>query len=257
MKKLALCSMFFLVLVSCKKENNPDTQIEDSKQQLKKLVLLSNTGGPSYELATYQYNSEGRIITEGSKTYVRDDKQRIVRILEPGTPTNRPDIHVYYSSPESNKIAYTLCTFDSGEKDSVVYVHDNAGRLQKKLSYYSYLSTNNLPGGTYLSHYDVFVYDESGNLIQLDFYNISLGQQVSHCGQYKFFDYDNKNNPQYADDEVRAMEYFCQGAMNASKNNFTRSNDMMKVYTYRADGRPRSCVVTSGTQKFTLIFEYQ
>jgi hypothetical protein len=242
--------------LSCKKEDGADKQVEDSKQLLKKVVLNSTTG-LTYDVVNYQYNSEGRIITEGSKAYVRDEKQRIVRILEPGTRTNRADIQVYYSSPESKKVAYTLCTLvDGSARDSVVYVHDNAGRLEKKLNYFSYLSTDNLPVGTYLAHYDVFAYDENGNLLQLDFYNIHQGKTY-HCGQYQFSGYDNKNNPQYADDEARTMEYFGNGVINASKNNFTKNKNITKTYTYRADGRPSSCIVKSATQNFTLTFEYQ
>jgi hypothetical protein len=256
MKKIFLCLMFFTLLWSCKKENGGDKSVEDSRQLLKK-VVLTPASGLSFDVAVYQYNSKGRIIAEGSKTYVRDEKQRIVRILEPGTLTNRADIQVYYSSPESGKIAYTLCTLVGGSaRDSVVYVHDNAGRLEKKLSYFSQLSTDNLPLGTFLAHYDVFDYDESGNLQELNFYNIDQGK-TSHCGQYLFSGYDNNNNPQYTDDEARAMEYFCDGVINVSKNNFTRINNATKTYVIRSDGRPRSCTVTSPTQSFSLTFEYE
>jgi len=256
MKKIALCSMFFTLLLSCKKENQADKQVEDISQLLKK-VVLTPASGLSYDVAIYQYNSGGRMIAEGSKTYVRDEKQRIVRILEPGSLTNRADIQVYYTSPESGKIAYTLCTLVNGtSRDSVVYIHDNAGRLKKKLSYFSYMSSDNFPVGPFLAHYDVFTYDEGGNLQQLDFYNIDQGITY-HCGQYQFSGYDNNNNPQYTDDEVRAMEYFCDGVINASKNNFTKSKNITKTYSIRADGRPRSCAVISPTQNYTLTFVYQ
>jgi len=220
-------------------------------------VFVTPASGLSYDLATYKYNREGRIIEEGSNTYVRDEKQRIVRILQPGTLSGSGVIQVYYTSPESTRIAYTLCTLTDGtSRDSVVYVHDNAGRLEKKLSYFSYLSTDNIPVGPFLSQYDVFTYDESGNLAQLDLYSITQGITY-HCGQYRFAGYDNNNNPQYTDDEVRVVQLYCDGLINASKNNFTKFQSFTKTYSIRADGRPRSCAVISPTQNFTLTFVYE
>jgi len=257
MKIITLCTLCFLFFLACKKDNSTNRTAEDSKQLLKRVVLTSTTGNLSYEVANYRYNSEGSITAEGTKTYVRDEKQRIVRILDSRTPTSRADIQVYYSTFLPSKVAYTLCTFVDGKTwDSVVYVHDNTGQLVKKLSYLTYLSNNNLPVSVFLSHFEVFAYDESGNLMQLDFYNIDQGRTI-HCGQYRFARYDTKQNPMYSNDEVRSMEYALEGVINASKNNCITINDFNKNYEYRADGKPKSCLVRSATQSYTLTFEYQ
>ncbi len=100
-----LCTLCFLFFLACKKDNSTNRTAEDSKQLLKRVVLTSTTGNLSYEVASFRYNSEGRITAEGTKTYVRDEKQRIVRILDSRTPTSRADIQVYYSTFLSAKVA--------------------------------------------------------------------------------------------------------------------------------------------------------
>jgi len=262
MKKAVLFAIVFIIMISCKKDNviKTDTkQTENSRQLLTKVVKTTNLSSDiSYDdVINYEYNSAGKIITEGNKTYFRDDKQRIVRILDPGTGTNRDDINVYYSNPESNKIAYTLCILVGGEAiDSVVYLHDEYGRLIKTTSYFSYISGANSPGAV-LSHFTVFQYDEMGNIEKLNLYNVDNGK-VFRCGQYHFMNYDKMINPQYAADEVRAMEFSYDGIINASKNNLTGINGYTKSYEYRTDGRPRSCMVKqNGTPAFKLTFEYK
>jgi len=250
MKKVIPCAICFVMMIACKKENVVTEQTENSKQLLTKVIKTTNLSSDIFynEVINYGYNNEGKIITEGNKTYFRDDKQRIIRILDPGTGTNRDDIKVYYTSPESDKIAYTLCTLVGGDaRDSVVYLHDNYGRLIKMESYVS----------TFLSHYNVFAYDESGNIKQLDLYNIDNGKAF-HCGHYYFKGYDQTINPQHAVDEARSMEFSYQGVINASKNNFTSIDIYTKSYEYRADGRPRSCtVMQNGVTAFKLTFEYK
>ena len=246
-----LCSA---MLFSCKKEKKSQ-ELESNSQLLRKVIFSSE--GLSYEVVAYQYNNEGKIIAEGDKTYIRDSQQRIVEILDPGTPTNRKDIKVYYRFQDKNKVDYTICNMADGVKDSVRYVRDNLERIEKTISYVSYSSSSLSPDTTLLSHYDVYAYSQEGNLIRIDLYNINQGQVVL-CGRYIFSGYDKMINPQFSDDEVRTIQYYLDGTMNASKNNFASGNGYFKTYEYRTDGRPRSCTVQkTGAYAFQLIFEYR
>lgn len=259
MKKAILIAALIVAFFSCKKEMVTPEKTEDSSQLLTRIILTAASGNNlSYEVANYKYNSAGKIIAEGNKTYERDQQQRIIRILEPGTSTNRTDTKVYYSSTHPDQVAYTLCVLSgSSAKDSVVYIHDNAGRLIKTASYFSDAKSNGSTSSPFLSSYNLFHYDENGNIAQIDLYSINNGN-VSHCGQYNFRDYYNSINPQYADDEVRILELSCNGILNASRNNFANINSYTKVYDLRTDGRPRTCTVyESGKVDYTLNFEYQ
>jgi hypothetical protein len=254
MNKVFFFMLCFVMFFSCKKEKTSQAS-ESSSQLLRKVIFSSD--GLSYPVASYQYNSEGKIIAEGNKTYIRDGQQRIVEILDPGTLTNREDIKVYYSTQDKNKVDYTVCKMADGVKDSVQYIRDNSGRMVKAVSYVSYSSSSLSPDTTLLSHYDTYAYSQEGNLIRIDLYNINHGQ-VSLCGRYNFSGYDKMINPQFSDDEVRTIQYYLDGTMNASKNNFASGNGYFKTYEYRADGRPRFCTVQKpGAYTFKLIFEYQ
>ena len=273
MKKTALSAIFLAILVSCKRESIEPTLPETNDQLLTKVIKTTTLGdGHSYdEVANYDYNEVGKVITEGSKSYMRDDKQRIVRILDQTSPINRRDIQVYYSDSDPTKVAYTFCRVSGGDPatDSIVYIHDGYGRLSKTMSYiHSFGGTyvtdtifyyqHTVPDTTFLYQYTLFKYDDKGNVKQLDIYNLNIYGNPVHCKGYRFENYDNMVNPQYADDEVRMMEYSFDGIVNASKNNFTSVGIYSKNYEYRKDGRPRSCAVNqNGTPAFKLTFQYR
>jgi hypothetical protein len=261
MKKTALYTISLLLLFSCKKEQTAVAPPETGNQLLTKITRTTHfTGGTVLydEVTNFKYNVAGKIIAEGDKTYERDAQQRIVRILNPRTSTNRTDIRVFYSSPTSNQVAYTLCNIPVAEnyRDSVVYQHDASGRLIRTTSYISEYSKSDSPDTTYLSlHYDL-TYDASGNIAAFDYYNAYQGT-MKHCSHDSYENYDSKPNPQYTDDEVRIMDVLCDRVIIASKNNVRSTNGYTYAYTYRADGRPRNGTVKqNGNVVFTLAFAY-
>ena len=257
----ALSAICFGLMMSCKKDSVvSNQQPETSDQQLTKVIRTTNLSSVSYdEVINYQYNEEGKIISEGKKTYVRDDLQRIVRIFNANTCDGRPDTRVYYSEADPSQVSYTFCQLDAiGATDSVVYVHTN-GRLTKTMSYVHYFTTTAYPGKTSLEKYNVFKYDDQGNLSKANSYSIdpASGDTV-RCGQYSFKDYYNTANPLYSEDEVRTIEVGYEGLINSSKNNFFSIGRYTKDYEYRADGRPRTCMVKyNGSLVFKLTFEYK
>jgi hypothetical protein len=261
MKKNLAFAYCAAILISCKKNADIPVQIENANQQLARIIKTTNlSSGPQIQFLDFEYNSAGKIVAEGDKSYLRDEKQRIVEVRKkiPNTSVTQA-CNVYYVSPESKKVAHTLYTFadtyysEVNTVDSIAYVHDAKGNLAKLMYYvYHFGETPNL----YL--YEVFEYDDNGNMLALKRFSITNGA-VRNCGAYIFSNYDTKVNPLYAADEVRMAEFNMEGVVNLSANNFMNYNNSYdKIYSYRADGRPASCsVLFKNTDAFTLTFEYK
>jgi hypothetical protein len=235
-------------------------QPETSDQLLTKVIKTIYLGEDvsSEQVITYGYDETGKIHSEGSKTYTRDEQQRIVRILNSNSSEGRPETKVYYSESDPMQVSYTFSPLDAiGATDSVVYLHTN-GRLTKTESYIHYFATSTYAGHTSLERYNTFRYDEQGNLSKVNVYSVdSKGGDTVRCNRFSFKDYYKTTNPLYTNDEVRTMEIGYNGLINSSKNNFYTIGDYTKEYEYRADGRPRSAMVKSnGTLVFKLTFVY-
>ncbi|HEV8506133.1 MAG TPA: hypothetical protein VGQ53_12055, partial [Chitinophagaceae bacterium] len=101
MKKATLYTLSIMgLIVSCRKDKVAvNQQPENSDQLLTKVVrtIYLGTEVSSEDVINYQYDGAGNIISEGNKTYVRDDMRRIIRILNSNTAEGRPDTKVYYS----------------------------------------------------------------------------------------------------------------------------------------------------------------
>ncbi len=255
MKKIILPIVILAALDSCRKEPIAATA-ETPSQLLVKITKTADLGGGIISI-DYAYDNAGMVIKEGNKTYYRDHKERIVRIVEPGTSTNRADIYVYYKDETSNEVAYTLCSLvDNAGTDSVVYLHDNDGRLIKTVSYF-HSKSGTVDSPDTFGEYQVFGYDAEGNLTRWDDYKIQVGFE-SHCGSYLFNHYDARKNPLYSGDEVRTANITWGGMLNNSANNCTAAGNAARVYDYREDGRPRSCIAKlNGTDDYRLVYEYK
>ena len=141
MKKATLYTLRLVCLVfvvSCKKDQvATNQQPETIDQSLTKVIKTIYLGSEvsTEDVINYQYDETGNIISEGNKTYVRDELQRIVRIFNSNTSEGRPDTKVYYSETNPSEISYTFSPLDAiGATDSVIYLHTN-GRLAKTMSY--------------------------------------------------------------------------------------------------------------------------
>jgi hypothetical protein len=264
MKKATLYTLSLvctLLILSCKKDQvTINQQPEDSGQLLTKVIKTTNLSNDvSYdEVIKYQYDETGNLVSEGNKTYVRDELQRIVRIFNSNTAEGRPDTRVYYSETNPFEVSHTFSPLDAiGATDSVVYVHDK-GRLIKTMSYIHRFATATCPEAMTLEKYTRFSYDDQGNLAKANFYSIdpTAGDTV-RCGQFYFRDYAKTANPLFTSDEVRTTEVGYNGLMNSSKNNFYHIGHYTKDFEYRTDGRPRSCMVRyDGNPVFKLTFVY-
>ncbi len=264
MKKAVLYPLGIIslaLMMSCKKDKVAATQQpETSDQLLTKLIKTIYLGDDvsSEQVIKYEYDEAGNIISEGSKTYVRDELQRIVRILNSNSAEGRPETKVYYSETDPTEVSYTFSPLDAiGATDSVVYVHTD-GRLTKTMSYIHHFATVTCPDRTFLERYNTFKYDDQGNLSKANVYSVDpKSGDTTRCGQSFFKDYYKTANPLYTSDEVRTNEVGYNGLINSSKNNFYSIGDYTKEYEYRTDGRPRSCMVKyDGTLVFKLTFVY-
>ena len=273
MKKNLPAAIIFclLILAACKKNSSETLKPETSDQVLTKVTkTIQLSANNSYdEVINYSYNNAGKLIGGGDKTYLRDEQQRIVEILDKSNLTNRNQVTVYYNGAHSKEVAYTIANWSGPVYgyDSVVYIHDENNRPIKTLVYIhqsagNYLDTINyyqysLPDTVYLGKYTDFKYDGDGNIIRITFYSIDLKGNIVLCGEYVFEGYSKSVNPQYSNDEVRIADYSFYGTLNSSKNNFTSIGNLSKLYEYRTDGRPRICTVNqNGVKAFTLKFEY-
>jgi hypothetical protein len=248
MKKIFLSFITIAILGSCKKEN-VNTTPETSDQKLVKITKTSTYGGGVISIA-YAYNDAGKLIQEGDQVYYRDEQQRIVRIR-----TNTVDIEVHYKDDKSKEVNYTSRRWLNNSTDSIVYLHDHNGKLIKMTCYYN--DASGAAGMPALSEYKEFTYDADGNLLQWDDYKFNGGIK-SHCGSFSFEYYDKKINPLCTNDEVRIAEITWGGMLNNCTNNCTHAGSSVRVYDYRADGRPRSCVSHgSADNEYKLVFEYK
>jgi hypothetical protein len=274
MKKILIIASCSIIIVSCKKDTGTVPEVESSNQKLIKLTKTSYlASGPYSEYLNFEYNSAGKIIAEGNKKYLRDDKQRIIQVHQFTTQqiADEYTLQVHYSDATSGKVSYTNhIRTDMPLKaptDSIAYIHDAKGRLTKLMHYYlNYLTAGAPPA---LVQYHTIEYDNNGNILSLNRYAIPNTGTLVHCEEYIFDRYDSKTNPMHTEDEVRLLELNWGGTFNVSLNNsmlannskrsFINVNDIYgKVYDYRADGRPRSCnVLLNGADAFTLIFTYQ
>ncbi len=257
-----LSTLFLGMIMSCKKDEIAvSQQPETSDQLLTKITRTTYLGSEVTfdEVIKYEYNEAGKIITEGKKNYVRDEQQRIVRIFNSNTCEGRPDTKVYYSDVNPSEIVYTFSPLDAiGATDSVVYVHAK-GQLVKTMSYIHSFATATRPEHTSLEKYNTFEYDNEGNLSKVNSYSINYetGNTI-HCGQLFFKDYYKTANPLYTSEEARTSEVGYEGLINSSKNNFYSVDRYTKEYEYRADGRPRTCMVKyNGSLVFKLSFVYE
>jgi len=256
MKPKILLPTLFVLFISCKKNEVVQTEVESSDQLLTKIVKHAK-GNVYTEVVNYGYNDAKKIIAEGDKQYVRDNFQRIIKILDPTTHTNRKEISVYYQDASTGIVDHTICNFQTSDpgisyrfRDSVSYIHDDNNRLIRMLSY---ISQNE--SAFFLSHYDIFTYNEKGNLTQFSKFNVNNGIPVN-CGTFAFSDYDDKKNPLYSEDEVRLIE-MTWDIVNISFNNFSAINNYSRNFLYRSDGRPRSCQVAGPGDAFEITFYYK
>jgi hypothetical protein len=263
MKKTAFATVLpFLVtfLISCSKGSSiSGNDAENGIQTLYKIVQTRfYTSGPtSSETIDYEYDKAGKIITEGTKHYYRDEKERITKITMPPNSSNRRVIYVHYTDASSGVVDYTTCRFNSPPNtgisndslpgyDSIVYQHEN-GKLVKMLEYFSSDGVNFA-----LDFHHEFTYDERGNM-----------KQVKRIGDncliiYSYFSYDTHINPLYSDDEARVLETFWDMG-NISPNNLLSGNFVgSKHFEYRADGRPMSCTVSeNGKDNVKITYHYK
>ena len=259
-------------LFACKKEGVPNTSMESGDQKLTKVTGKMRLGDKDYDFETinFKYNTAGKIIQEGSKTYVRDELERIVAINDPSSKTNRRHISIYYEEKQSNNIAYSIAEWGNGIRgiDSTVYFHDGYGRLAKTETYiHQFASTEITTFGqqtvsdtTYKSEHALYSFDSEGNLKTRLVYRYSYQGNAKLCVVDAFQDYLPSVNPQYSEDEIRLVSNDPQfyGTLNSCKNNFSATDKFSKVFEYRKDGRPSGCkVLDNGKLSFTLQYTYE
>lgn len=260
MLRLALSLIPVLLLLSCKKTTggagtgarsftapNPATE---GALLIKEVDRFPD--GDSL-IITYQYDAALRLtamIKTGSPGYntyyTRDDQERITRMIT--TQAGISDtIDVYYASPASDVVNYTLGHFGAAQ-DSEVYQY-NQDHYPLSIAFYPLTV---LP--VQLGSVDSISYDASGNVTEFRLCTPGAGGQFSLNLGYDF-QYDNDINPLYSYDDCRIVD---EGAAIISPNNQLKqtnqygdpplmpSDYITLTYQYRPDKKP-STAATGGT----------
>jgi hypothetical protein len=292
-KNFHLLIFLLLLLTSCQRETAfervPGILSGDSSLLVKRVDESTEPGVPGKITATYEYEydlykklvgsnfiSIYENITRSSEgRYMRDNKGRIITVenrsqkLLNGAPYVTPEgpafdtsiINVAYQDDSSRKINYIKGIRLAGGKtavDSTVYEYDNNDHVKKTISYYLTWAVHQPGEMLALSGYMSWIFNEKGSLTQLEQYvkdNAGLTMQI----RYRF-EYDNKINPLFINEDVFLSNWFELSPNNTVKQNVyypvTGENyDNTAVYQYRSDNKPLSVtyfspVVTANMQSF-------
>jgi YD repeat-containing protein len=270
---LLLFTIITIYFLSCQKEldiidmaGNGDTDSTNNKLLIK-TVAYYNLNNDSI-VTNYHYNAKGNLIkqsnNDGSVTgeidYQRDDKERIIKIVNTASSGVSLVTEVYYSNETTGNVAYSVTynTSDINKRiDSTVYNYEN-NKLSKTTLYTPWADTMSA------SYYYNLNYDVKGNVIQVRGFSInSDGTSSFNIG----YDYlcDSYLNPFYSHDDIRNIYNWGNGSPNnitklVHHYNTTSSNDdyVNSEYQYDEKGRPVK-VALSGpfTVTNTMYYYYQ
>jgi hypothetical protein len=259
--------------LSCQQELDNTDMVENGNidsainKLLIKTVAYYNLNNDSI-VTNYQYNAKGNLIklsnNDGSVTgeidYLRDDKERIVKIENTASSGVSLITEVHYTNSTTGNVAYSV-TYDTSNInkriDSTVYKYEN-NRLSKTTIYTPWANTMSA------SYYYNLSYDAKGNIIQVRGFTINSDGTSSFNIGYDYL-YDTYLNPFYSHDDIRNIYNWGNGSPNNITKlihhyNTTNSNDdyVNSEYQYDEKGRPVK-VAWSGpfTVTNTMYYYYQ
>lgn len=256
-------SLFFIAcLFSCQKEFlRVDTDVSTFIEKVKYKSATDSI------ITQFSFNSDGLLteesfqifdgtdISEGSISLIRDDSGRVIRsIFVDGFSQDEITNFQYNAS----KVKYGIRSFLIGGAsviDSVVYAHSN--KVSRTTSYIT------LPGAsTELDQYFEYKYDSRGNLVEVKNY-LSGGSADFLFGTYTF-EYDDKINPWYSNDDV-LVDF--NDRLYTSPNNVLKATyeyadpvyNSVRVYTYQYnnDNRPLTGTMLEEGISYQMEFIYK
>jgi hypothetical protein len=259
MQRIAILLIPILLLQSCKKTNTgagvrsftgPNPATEGA------LLIKEVSRYPDGDslVITYQYDAAPRLIAmlksgiDGYNTYYdRDSKERITqRIIIQNSIADTLD--VFYASPTSGVVSYTIDRSGTAYRDSAVYAY-NQDHYPLSIAFYPLTV---LP--VQLGSIDSISYDANGNVTEFRLFTPGTGGPFSLNLGYDF-QYDSDINPLYSYDDCRIVD---EGAAIISPNNQVKqtnqygdpplmpSDYVTLTYQYRPDKKPSSAA-TGGT----------
>jgi YD repeat-containing protein len=275
MRTLPLLLIIFItsMLFSCQQEldnidisGNGNTDSTTSKLLIR-TVAYYNLNNDSI-VTNYQYNTKGNLIkqsnNDGSVTgvigYLRDDKERILKIENTTSSGVSLVTEVYYSNENTGNVAYSV-TYDTSNInkriDSTVYSYEN-NKLSKTILYTPWTDI------MAASYYYTLNYDAKGNVVQVRGFTINADGTSSFNIGYDYL-YDTNLNPFYSHDDIRNIYNWGNGSPNnitkliLHYNTINSSDDYVNSeYQYDEKGTPVK-VAWSGpfTVTNTMYYYYQ
>jgi len=262
----ALIAVMLVVVVmsSCKKDDTGS----DSQNLLAKIVTKQ---GSDSTVVEYNYDSQLRFIQEKTTSVdasgaeintislVRDANGRATKLTEAVSGSGTYVTDYAYVSPSDKKLRNGIYRFDyNGTQvtDSIAFAY--ATKVSKTTHYYSAVGVPSTQ-----AYYYEYTYDTKGNMTQAKLYQPNSSGTTVLSATINF-EYDNKINPIYFNDDV-LVEYL--GYQYTSPSNITKVNVVgadpadnftaTSVYEYRADGRPTKATTTADGSTYVAVYTYK
>lgn len=261
---LLLIIIINILLLSCQQEltnidisGNGNTDSTANKLLIKTVAYYNHNNDSI--INNYQYNAKGNLIKlsndDGSITgvidYLRDNKERIIKIENTTSSGVSLITEVYYLNENTNNIAYSI-TYDTSNInkriDSTVYRYEN-NRLSKTILYTPLTDT------MAASYYYTLNYDAKGNVVQVRGFTINADGTSGFNIGYDYL-YDAYSNPLYSQDDIRNIYNWGNGSPNnivkrVHHYNTIDNNDDYVNSDYEYDNKGRQ-VKVAWTGPFTV-----
>lgn len=217
------------------------------------------------DMTTFYHNSSSPATSvQAGRRYYRDALGRIARIAakELADPPYHADTvysSVTYQDATGSKVSFVINSRVINSKtiyDSTVYSYDTGDNLAKITLYVS----GDWPAvAATLQHYELWEYNQTADPIKYQYY-----QELSTPGVFELiwqydFEYDDKVNPNYAKDDVRAdFQWIMKHNITLQHVFESVSNDThdnVLTYEYNSDNKPVKSIQT-GPYPSTIMYYY-
>lgn len=269
MKKLLVLAVVFVTVLQACKKNNDDAE---APENILARTVTKEDGSADSSVTEYTYDSQNRLLSENFdgdvnsiRTLTRDNNGRVTKQTDtesqPGTASETTVIDFIYQATSGPTVRNGIEVFDLDAsitiRDSIAFNY-SGNKVSRTTHYWTVPSIPSFPP-TEVEIWE-YQYDSRGNMREARYF-VDTSSTLSGPTLLATltFQYDDKVNPLYTNDDALAEEVFNQYV---SPNNVTSlaitspipGNDatITVSYEYRADGRPtRSTTSVSGSSSTT------
>lgn len=274
---LPLLSFTTLFLFSCQKEiESPTTTNSGNNNNGTRLVKIVEKSGADSSVATFTYNTAGKLIgiaTKGieagnafddKKIIVRNSQGIIQKVIHKKSALNQYGIdsiisHVYYDAASARYTGWALNYLIFGEiiRDSIVLLYNSAGKVTTALAY------EDDRVGTYEQN-TRFDYTYSGNNLKSrklsTLYSGTFSEDFTETEEF-----DSKISPLILGNEAFVLDFPVSfySANNTTKATITYPSDptdtYIITYSYNSANKPLTALfnLMPGNTSFTYNYYYQ